>query len=1571
MGSVAFGQAFTLPQNQLTVVVAPGFNHAPVDIPVNVVGGFQLGSLQVGSDAAEVLPSVVPETGRIRLEFSTKDMIAGKTVTLTASGGGTSSQIFVTLSMVPLNVYRLLEDPARATVYGIHLNGAELGAVFNYDPRSATYGSCLTVGKRPTDFAISRDASELFVICSADKAIYVIDLNAFAVKEVIPLAVYGAWGSATDTIGRVLQGPSDVLYYIDGAWGPTLHVLNRTTRQVIQSLQYLGGAPTNTLGFQGIAFTSDFTRAAAMPQYGWSAGVHNATLASYSVASDGKLSFVRQTAAITGLQREPFAAPALIAHNDGAAFFKTLSVSPDDINDVRATFSGPVWSITRNGELVATATGIYHVATGNLLASIPGATSAVSGYLGTKAQAFTSDYQRFVYFNPSDRKLYSLDISSQVAGIIGSSVSPVDKSVVLPPGLLGWSPFVGISQYRVYLGGSQDAVSNAGVDSPEFLGTFNGNSAPVPGNLDVGQTYYWRVDGVVPGGISKGLVFSFTTSAVAPGHGAVSVSLVHSEVSRTVEIPLASESSQAWQASCDAGWIELSASSGTAPGTLAITLDPEGLEVGLHRAEVIIDCSSGPFAVPVELHVNPLHLTHLKSDRNSAIVYGISENTAVAGSKAFLLEIDAASERILRSIQVGSSVTDIEIHRPEGRIYVTNHRDGHLLAVNRSTFVIERTYAFAPMGQIGYATGDVFRVAAGTHGRLVVEEMDQWVQIDIFNTSVGNKLATASVREGGGAFDSTGRFYYHGENNSSGAKLIHFDVTGDQFTQLGTSRPDGISYYGSRTVLVSENDNRIFWAHAVFDSAINPEWVVGETIYSCNGDGRLAFAENKIYDINRRLSILGMPSTTRVSAYNTATAKLVAPVAGKVGFFALQLPVQSLVAPQFFEALTEGIELTSNQGAQVGSAVVLRWRDLSLETGFHIQMRTQGQQAWQDVSASVAQNATSYVVKGLQPLSTYEFRMRATAPEVSSPWEGPLVVELPSPPPPVPNLHLPTRVEPFEVGLRWTVSGIFGGTRIERRLSGHSDPWEVIAEVSPGQTTYEDLTVQPQTTYIYRVSTFTGDLTSSPSTERTVTTPQLSAPTIPTNLVGQAAGAFSIALSWSDAGNETEYRVERRIGEGQWNPIATLPADSTNHTDMGLVHGTYYNYRVVAVNSAGETASSSMLVLAALTGPILEDDFDPWVDAGVWSIYTNAFVGGGSPGFRDGNALWFGGGGQRRAETVRVNVSDGGWLRFTLRGGNEDISGAGYWDKAEEGEHIIVEFSTTPGVWQILAMIDIADVEHHGWMDFDILLPVFARSESTSFRWRQAAHSGVNYDTWAVDDVQVIGVLPPPPGAPPFIMASANSSTAVAVWWGVSQGALNYQIQRRTPSTDWETIGTSGGASFFTDATARPATAYAYRVLSGNNGGWSDPSQQAFVTTWSILQEWRFQNYGTIHDAGVAADLADNGTGVSNLLRYAFNMTKDDRHKVVDPEAGTKGLPFVHLHGDRLQIAFIRKRDAESSGLEYIPEFSGNMVAWDRVGIEVFAENIDEEFEFVIVRDNHAPGTTSASRFARVRVVRK
>jgi len=78
---------------------------------------------------------------------------------------------------------------------------------------------------------------------------------------------------------------------------------------------------------------------------------------------------------------------------------------------------------------------------------------------------------------------------------------------------LTWLAAENAGSHQVYFGTDEDAVRNATTTSPEYKGVKNLEDEKYdPGRLEMGTTYYWRIDAVDGQNIEKGIVWEFTTA---------------------------------------------------------------------------------------------------------------------------------------------------------------------------------------------------------------------------------------------------------------------------------------------------------------------------------------------------------------------------------------------------------------------------------------------------------------------------------------------------------------------------------------------------------------------------------------------------------------------------------------------------------------------------------------------------------------------------------------------------------------------------------------------------------------------------------------------------------------------------------------------------------------------------------------------------------------------------------------------------------------------------------------------------------------------------------------------------
>ena len=185
---------------------------------------------------------------------------------------------------------------------------------------------------------------------------------------------------------------------------------------------------------------------------------------------------------------------------------------------------------------------------------------------------------------------------------------------------------------------------------------------------------------------------------------------------------------------------------------------------------------------------------------------------------------------------------------------------------------------------------------------------------------------------------------------------------------------------------------------------------------------------------------------------------------------------------------------------------------------------------------------------------------------------------LPAPATPA-NLQA-TAASGTRVNLSWTdQSNNELGFALERSSDGVN--FYLADTVGAGDANYSDLTVQPGTTYFYRVRAYNPGGSSGYANTVSVTPPAVTLPNAPSSLKATALTLGRVSLTWSDkANNEDGFQIERKTGStGTWQLIATVAANSKSYTDTSTARRTTYSYRVRAFNAAGGSAYSNQVTV--------------------------------------------------------------------------------------------------------------------------------------------------------------------------------------------------------------------------------------------------------------------------------------------------------------------------------------------------------------------------------------------------------
>lgn len=255
----------------------------------------------------------------------------------------------------------------------------------------------------------------------------------------------------------------------------------------------------------------------------------------------------------------------------------------------------------------------------------------------------------------------------------------------------------------------------------------------------------------------------------------------------------------------------------------------------------------------------------------------------------------------------------------------------------------------------------------------------------------------------------------------------------------------------------------------------------------------------------------------------------------------------------------------------------LAWNDGSTnETTFELLRRAiTSTLAPYQVIARLPTNVEAFADETVQSGMTYQYRIRACAGPCST-FAQSRRVTTPATIPATPGRLHAKAISPTEIELRWgDLSDDEERFELQRRIRNPDGNWTTIVNAAPGATKYTDATVDPGTTYQYRIRACNVAGCSSRRASADITTP--SVPIRPSDLSGtpnRVDDQMGIDLTWTDASaNESTFVLTRRMNDtgtwGQWNPLTLPGANSVSYRDTGVDAGVTYQYRIRACNTYG------------------------------------------------------------------------------------------------------------------------------------------------------------------------------------------------------------------------------------------------------------------------------------------------------------------------------------------------------------------------------------------------------------------
>ena len=265
----------------------------------------------------------------------------------------------------------------------------------------------------------------------------------------------------------------------------------------------------------------------------------------------------------------------------------------------------------------------------------------------------------------------------------------------------------------------------------------------------------------------------------------------------------------------------------------------------------------------------------MTADYQRPYIYAV-QAPASGATNGNLLFINTTNNSIDKTLVIGINPTDLTINYAEGRLYIASWGEN-------ATYVVDLT-SQSSLPSLNLGT-DIYKINAVKAGRIITEGKDQWVNVNIVDTTSGAVVDNNffGFREGDGEADLTGAFYYHCDldvSTTGGPHIHKFQISNDTLVEIADSQT-GPYVTGTRNLILTHDGTKLFWNKNVYDTNLDELGGFGAEIYACSSNGEVAFSSTQVFDTTTWLPMYNLPvsssvmnvdgSGRRLWYYNSAT----------------------------------------------------------------------------------------------------------------------------------------------------------------------------------------------------------------------------------------------------------------------------------------------------------------------------------------------------------------------------------------------------------------------------------------------------------------------------------------------------------------------------------------------------------------------------------------------------------------------------------------------------------------------------------------------------------------------------
>jgi len=286
--------------------------------------------------------------------------------------------------------------------------------------------------------------------------------------------------------------------------------------------------------------------------------------------------------------------------------------------------------------------------------------------------------------------------------------------------------------------------------------------------------------------------------------------------------------------------------------------------------------------------------------------------------------------------------------------------------------------------------------------------------------------------------------------------------------------------------------------------------------------------------------------------------------------------------------------------ADSSTQVTLTWTaSTGAVTAYHVERSTDGIN-FTEIDADVP--ATTYTDNGLQPNTSYTYRVRAENEVAFSGYSNAEPVTTPAASAPGMPANLSAIASIDGIALQWSpnTEGDLAGYQVLRSASASSGFVEIDSTLFTAPA-FDDTTAPAGVISYYQVQAVNSSGQASPPATASATRPA-SVAAVPANLVATQVSAAGVLLTWTGPQGVT-YNVYRN---GQSEPIAT-GIQSAAYLDTSASAGQSYSYTVSSTDNSGNSSAQSAALPVAVPASSTSYDSTPPTAPGGLTASANGY----------------------------------------------------------------------------------------------------------------------------------------------------------------------------------------------------------------------------------------------------------------------------------------------------------------------------------------------------------------------------